>query len=108
MSEFDFSSQFASLCDTAARLNAESDSINLLIAQLQEKLGALKLGLEVWVPLQIEPGSLPAPVPRGVGSTPDRTWFSARPCSTGRGCRCSICSPDDREGGDICRLCQGC
>ncbi len=63
MSEFDFSSQFASLSDTAARLNAESDSINLLIAQLQEKLGALKLGLEVWVPLQIEPGSLMPRIP---------------------------------------------
>ena len=67
MSEFDFSSQFASLSNTAARLNAESDSINLLIAQLQEKLRALNLGLEAWVLLQAEPGSLPAPVPRGVG-----------------------------------------
>ena len=72
MTEFDFTSHFASLSDAAARLNAESDSINLLIEQLQEKLRALNLGLETWVLLQTEPGSLPVPVPRGLG-------LSARP-----------------------------
>jgi hypothetical protein len=56
MAEFDFTSQFAALSDTAARLNAESDAINQLIEQLQEKLRALNIGLEAWVLLQSEPG----------------------------------------------------
>jgi hypothetical protein len=65
MSEFDFTNQFASLSDAAARLNAESDGINLLIEQLQEKLRTLNLGLEAWVLLQAEPGAAAtAPPPR--------------------------------------------
>ncbi len=73
MTEFDFTSQFAALSDTAARLNAESDAINHLIEQLQEKLRALNIGLEAWVLLLSEPGPaiarnslggiLPSPAP---------------------------------------------
>ena len=64
MSEFDFTNQFASLSDAAARLNAESDGINLLIEQLQEKLRTLNIGLEAWVLLHTEPGAATAPPPR--------------------------------------------
>jgi hypothetical protein len=70
MTEFDFPSQFAALSNAASRLNAESDAINQLIEQLQEKLRALSIGLEAWILLQTEPGSI-APGPRaGVPSPP--------------------------------------
>jgi hypothetical protein len=57
MTEFDFTAQFADLSDVAARLNAESDTINQLIDQLQEKLRALNIGLDAWILLRSEPGS---------------------------------------------------
>jgi len=63
MSDFDFTSQFAALSDVAARLNAQSDTVNQLIEQFQDKLRALNVGLEAWVLLQTEPGSATVPVP---------------------------------------------
>jgi hypothetical protein len=62
MTEFDFTSQFAALSNAASRLNAESDAINQLIEQLQEKLRALSIGLEAWILLDW-PGFI-APGPR--------------------------------------------
>lgn len=62
MSDIDFASQFAALSQAAARLNAESDSINQLTEQFQDKLRALNVGLEAWVVLQAEPGSVIVPV----------------------------------------------
>jgi hypothetical protein len=64
MSDIDFASQFAALSQAAARLNAESDSINKLTEQFQDKLRALNVGLEAWVVLQAEPGSVIVPGPR--------------------------------------------
>lgn len=63
MSDFDLTSQFAALSDAAKRLNAQSDTVNQLIEQFENKLGALNLGLEVWVPLKTEPGAEVVPVP---------------------------------------------
>lgn len=68
MTEFDFTTQFAALSDAAARLNAESDAINQLIDQLQEKLRALNVGLDAWVLVQSEPGSTMAPGPSALGT----------------------------------------
>jgi hypothetical protein len=64
MSDIDFASQFAALSQAAARLNAESDSINQLTEQFQNKLRALNVGLEAWVVLQAEPGSVTERGPR--------------------------------------------
>jgi len=63
MSDFDFTSQFAALSDVAARLNAQSDTVNQLIELFQDKLRALNVGLEAWVLLKSEPGSVVVPVP---------------------------------------------
>jgi len=67
MSDFDFASQFAALSDVAARLNAQSDTVNQLIEQFQDKLRALNVGLEAWVLLETEPGSTIVPAPRSPG-----------------------------------------
>ncbi len=64
MSDSDLSSQFAALSDVAARLNAESDTVNQLIEQFQDKLRALNVGLDAWVLLDTEPGSTVVPSPR--------------------------------------------
>ncbi len=66
MSESDLASQFAALSDVAARLNAKSDTVTQLIEQFQDKLRALNVGLEAWVLLKSEPGSVvvPGPGPR--------------------------------------------
>jgi hypothetical protein len=63
MSDSDLTSQFAALSDVAARLNAKSDTVNQLIEQFQDKLRALNVGLEAWVLLKSEPGSVVVPVP---------------------------------------------
>ena len=63
MSESDLADQFAALSDVAARLNAKSDTVNQLIEQFQDKLRALNVGLEAWVLLKSEPGSVVVPVP---------------------------------------------
>src|SRR5215510_8635709 len=67
MSDSDLSNQFAALSDVAKRLNAQSDTVNQLIEQFQDKLRGLNVGLEAWVPLRTEPGSedVPGPGPRG-------------------------------------------
>lgn len=64
MSESDLASEFAALSDVAARLNAKSDTVTQLIEQFQDKLRALNVGLEAWVLLKSEPGSVVVPVPR--------------------------------------------
>ncbi len=66
MSDSDLTSQFAALSDVAARLNAQSDTVTQLIEQFQDKLRALNVGLEAWVLLKSEPGSVvvPGPGPR--------------------------------------------
>src|SRR5229473_3189687 len=61
MSDLDFASQFGALSDVAARVNAESDTVNQLIEQFQDKLRALNVGLEAWVLLGTEPGSTIVP-----------------------------------------------
>jgi hypothetical protein len=62
MSDSDLTSQFAALSDVAARLNAQSDTVNQLIEQFQDKLRAQNVGLEAWVLLQTEPGSVAVPL----------------------------------------------
>ncbi len=62
MSDSDLTSQFAALSDVAARLNAQSDTVNLLIEQFQDKLRVQNVGLEAWVLLQTEPGSVAVPL----------------------------------------------
>jgi len=64
MSDSDLSSQFAALADVAKRLNAQSDTVNQLIEQFQDKLRELNIGLEAWVLLKTEPGSAVVPEPR--------------------------------------------
>ena len=64
MSESDLASEFAALSDVAARLNAKSDTVTQLIEQFQDKLRALNVGLEAWVLLKSEPGSVVVPGPR--------------------------------------------
>ncbi len=56
MSDSDLSSQFAALSDVAARLNAQSDTVNQLIEQFQDKVRVLNVGLPAWVRLETEPG----------------------------------------------------
>jgi hypothetical protein len=70
MSESDLADQFAALSDVAARLNAKSDTVNQLIEQFQDKLRALNVGLEAWVLLKSEPGSVVVPVPGPRLTTP--------------------------------------
>jgi len=70
MSDSDLTSQFAALSDVAARLNAQSDTITQLIEQFQDKLRALNVGLEAWVLLKSEPGSVVVPAPRPRLTTP--------------------------------------
>jgi hypothetical protein len=70
MSESDLASEFAALSDVAARLNAKSDTVNQLIEQFQDKLRALNVGLEAWVLLKSEPGSVIVPVPGPRLTTP--------------------------------------
>jgi hypothetical protein len=62
MSESDLASEFAALSDVAARLNAKSDTVTQLIEQFQDKLRALNVGLEAWVLLKSEPGSVVVPL----------------------------------------------
>src|SRR6266496_4961397 len=61
MSESDLASEFAALSDVAARLNPKSDTVTQLIEQFQDKLRALNVGLEAWVLLKSEPGSVVVP-----------------------------------------------
>jgi hypothetical protein len=70
MSESDLASEFAALSDVAARLNAKSDTVTQLIEQFQDKLRALNVGLEAWVLLKSEPGSVVVPVPGPRLTTP--------------------------------------
>jgi hypothetical protein len=58
------------LSDVAARLNAQSDTVTQLIEQFQDKLRALNIGLEAWVLLKSEPGSVVVPVPGPRVTTP--------------------------------------
>src|SRR6266481_6330303 len=63
MSDSDLSSQFAALSDVAARLNAQSDTVNQLIEQFQDKVRVLNVGLPAWVRLETQPGPAAVPVP---------------------------------------------
>lgn len=49
MTEVEFSRQLSELTTTAKALNEESNSLNAVIKQFEEKLRAINLGLEVWV-----------------------------------------------------------
>ena len=70
MPDSDLPSEFAALSDVAKRLNATSDTVNQLIEQYENKLRGLNVGLEAWVLLKSEPGSVVVPAPRPRLTTP--------------------------------------
>jgi hypothetical protein len=58
MTESEFARQISALAEAAAKLNAESDTIDRLIVQLHEKLRTMNIGLEAWVKLHSEDSSI--------------------------------------------------